>query len=188
MHSIKTVPGGGNSNNILVGGSGRQALKRAASDSLSVPGAKQQQPQTLSAVCSENPSLASLLSKPPAQASRTVPPPVPTKWHQEPKEKLPRDIMRKFLPPHPAERSSSSSSASKSKNISGLSSLLQTVSQPASSPSQHDASSAALSPSSTLVVPSNSSGAEVSVAPVSMSSFLSSTSSVSGSSISVNSL
>ena len=183
MHSIKTV-GGGNSNNILVGGSGRQSLKRAASDPLGGGTEAKQQQATLSAVCSENPSLASLLSKPPAQASRTVPPPVPTKWHQEPKEKLPRDIMRKFLPPHPAERSSSSSSASKSKNITGLSSLLQTVSQPASSPSQQDASSATLSPSSTLVVPSNSSAA----VSVSMSSFLSGTSSVSGSSNSANSL
>ena len=103
---------------------GRQSLKRAASDPLGgVIGAKQQstQQQTpLSAVCSENPSLASLLSKPPAQASRTVPPPVPTKWHQEPKEKLPSylikkhekqpEIMRKFLPPHPAERTSTSRS------------------------------------------------------------------------------
>ena len=187
MHSIKTV-GGGNSNNILVGGSGRQSLKRAASDPLGGGTEAKQQQATLSAVCSENPSLASLLSKPPAQASRTVPPPVPTKWHQEPKEKLPRDIMRKFLPPHPAERSSSSSSASKSKNITGLSSLLQTVSQPASSPSQQDASSATLSPSSTLVAPSSNSGDEVSVTPVSMSSFLSNSSSVSGSSNSVNSL
>ncbi|CAB4064256.1 unnamed protein product [Lepeophtheirus salmonis] len=52
-----------------------------------------------------NPALADLLSKPPYHASTAVPPPVPTKWHQEPREKLPRDIMRKYLPPHPAERS-----------------------------------------------------------------------------------
>uniref|UniRef100_A0A0K2U7I9 PAS domain-containing protein n=1 Tax=Lepeophtheirus salmonis TaxID=72036 RepID=A0A0K2U7I9_LEPSM len=56
-------------------------------------------------MCSQNPALADLLSKPPYHASTAVPPPVPTKWHQEPREKLPRDIMRKYLPPHPAERS-----------------------------------------------------------------------------------
>lgn len=134
MSSLQSI-GGANSNNIL---SNRQSLKRAASDPLGgVTGAKQQIPQQqpiLSAVCSENPSLASLLSKPPAQASRTVPPPVPTKWHQEPKEKLPRDIMRKFLPPHPAERASSS--RSKGVNLSPIgneSSLLQTVSPSTSS-------------------------------------------------------
>ena len=114
--TLNQMVGGASSNNLI---GGRQSLKRAASDPLGeVPGAKQQiahQQTTLSAVCSENPSLASLLSKPPVQASRTVPPPVPTKWHQEPKEKLPRDIMRKFLPPHPAERSSS---RKKSTNLS----------------------------------------------------------------------
>ena len=128
----------GTSSNSLIGS--RQTLKRAASDPLGgVSGAKQQTPPqqqtTLSAVCSENPSLASLLSKPPAQASRTVPPPVPTKWHQEPKEKLPRDIMRKFLPPHPAERASSSASRYKGVSTAGEvdgSSLLQPVTAPTS--------------------------------------------------------
>jgi hypothetical protein len=47
----------------------------------------------------------------------SVPPPVPTKWHQEPKEKLPKDTMRKFLPPHPAERASlAAAAASRSPN------------------------------------------------------------------------
>ena len=63
-----------------------------------------------SVVCSENPSLTELLEKPP-NLSITVPPPVPTKWHQEPREKLPKDIMRKFLPPHPAERAAKAAAA-----------------------------------------------------------------------------
>ena len=47
----------------------------------------------------------------------SVPPPVPTKWHQEPKEKLPKDTMRKFLPPHPADRASlAAAAASRSPN------------------------------------------------------------------------
>ena len=59
-----------------------------------------------SSVCKENPALISLLSKPTTN-SVAVPPPVPTKWHQEPREKLPRteDGLKQFLPPHPAERS-----------------------------------------------------------------------------------
>ena len=58
-----------------------------------------------SSVCKQNPALISLLSKPTTN-SVAVPPPVPTKWHQEPREKLPRteDGLTKFLPPHPAER------------------------------------------------------------------------------------
>ena len=49
--------------------------------------------------------LKPLLSKPTTN-SVAVPPPVPTKWHQEPREKLPRteDGLKQFLPPHPAER------------------------------------------------------------------------------------
>ena len=59
----------------------------------------------ISSVCKENPALISLLSKPTTN-SVAVPPPVPTKWHQEPREKLPRteDGLKQFLPPHPAER------------------------------------------------------------------------------------
>ena len=58
-----------------------------------------------SSVCKQNPALISLLSKPTTN-SVSVPPPVPTKWHQEPREKLPRteDGLKKYLPPHPAER------------------------------------------------------------------------------------
>jgi hypothetical protein len=63
-----------------------------------------------SVVCSENPSLTELLEKPP-HLSMTVPPPVPTKWHQEPREKLPKADMRKFLPPHPAERAAKAAAA-----------------------------------------------------------------------------
>ncbi|QQP32526.1 Uncharacterized protein FKW44_024862, partial [Caligus rogercresseyi] len=43
-----------------------------------------------SPMCSQNPALANLLSKPPYMASPAIPPPVPTKWHQEPREKLPK--------------------------------------------------------------------------------------------------
>ena len=83
-----------------------KAIKRPASGPLDeAPSAK-----SLSVVCSENPSLTELLEKPP-HSSITVPPPVPTKWHQEPREKLPKDIMRKFLPPHPAERAAAAAAA-----------------------------------------------------------------------------
>ncbi len=66
-----------------------------------------------STVCKQNPALISLLSKPTTN-SVAVPPPVPTKWHQEPREKLPRseDGLKKFLPPHPAERTACTSTAS----------------------------------------------------------------------------
>ena len=88
-------------------GSKYSSLKRPASEPLDkvAPSAK-----SLSVVCSENPSLTELLEKPP-HSSITVPPPVPTKWHQEPREKLPKDIMRKFLPPHPAERAAAAAAA-----------------------------------------------------------------------------
>ena len=83
-----------------------KGTKRPASGSLdNAPSAK-----SLSVVCSENPNLTELLEKPP-HSSITVPPPVPTKWHQEPREKLPKDIMRKFLPPHPAERAAAAAAA-----------------------------------------------------------------------------
>lgn len=83
-----------------------KGIKRPASGSLdNAPSAK-----SLSVVCSENPNLTELLEKPP-HSSITVPPPVPTKWHQEPREKLPKDIMRKFLPPHPAERAAAAAAA-----------------------------------------------------------------------------
>lgn len=81
-------------------------LKRAANAPLENPPAS----KAPSVVCSENPSLTELLEKPP-HLSITVPPPVPTKWHQEPREKLPKDIMRKFLPPHPAERAAAAAAA-----------------------------------------------------------------------------
>ena len=91
-------------------------LKRTASGSLlspsratSAPGNAETSPASdsgeSSSVCKQNPALISLLSKPTTN-SVAVPPPVPTKWHQEPREKLPRteDGLTKFLPPHPAER------------------------------------------------------------------------------------
>ena len=97
-------PGGaGIKTNSLGGGSG---LKRQASFPLeNAPASK-----IPSVVCSENPSLTELLEKPP-HLSITVPPPVPTKWHQEPREKLPKADMRKFLPPHPAERAAKAAAA-----------------------------------------------------------------------------
>ena len=90
-------------------------LKRPASEPLDkvAPSAK-----SLSVVCSENPSLTELLEKPP-HSSITVPPPVPTKWHQEPREKLPKDIMRKFLPPHPAERAAAAAAAAAAATAGG---------------------------------------------------------------------
>ena len=68
-----------------------------------------------SSVCKQNPALISLLSKPTTN-SVAVPPPVPTKWHQEPREKLPRteDGLKKFLPPHPAERAAGTVNAATS--------------------------------------------------------------------------
>ena len=68
-----------------------------------------------SSVCKQNPALISLLSKPTTN-SVAVPPPVPTKWHQEPREKLPRteDGLKKFLPPHPAERAAGTVNATTS--------------------------------------------------------------------------
>ena len=95
--------GGGNKTNSL--GSG--GLKRQANYPLdNAPASK----MPCSVVCSENPSLTELLEKPP-HLSMTVPPPVPTKWHQEPREKLPKADMRKFLPPHPAERAAKAAAA-----------------------------------------------------------------------------
>ena len=87
--------------------SSSKGVKRHASGPLEDPpsGSK-----VAGVVCSENPSLTKLLEKPP-HLSITVPPPVPTKWHQEPREKLPKDIMRKFLPPHPAERAAAAAAA-----------------------------------------------------------------------------
>lgn len=85
---------------------------------------------TYSSVCKENPALAKLLEKPLHNAV-SVPPPVPTKWHQEPRETLPKgeDEMRKFLPPHPAERASLLSSAltTASSSLSTSSSLSLSV-------------------------------------------------------------
>ena len=96
--------GGGLKTNSL-GGSG--GLKRQANYPLdNAPASK----MPCSVVCSENPSLTELLEKPP-HLSMTVPPPVPTKWHQEPREKLPKADMRKFLPPHPAERAAKAAAA-----------------------------------------------------------------------------
>lgn len=86
----------------------KTGLKRPAGTSLDSLGPTA--PKVPSVVCSENPSLTELLEKPP-HLSITVPPPVPTKWHQEPREKLPKDIMRKFLPPHPAERAAAAAAA-----------------------------------------------------------------------------
>ena len=97
--------GGGLKTNSLGGGSG--GLKRQANYPLdNAPASK----MPCSVVCSENPSLTELLEKPP-HLSMTVPPPVPTKWHQEPREKLPKADMRKFLPPHPAERAAKAAAA-----------------------------------------------------------------------------
>ena len=87
--------------------SSNKSLKRHASGPLEDPPSGYKVPGV---VCSENPSLTKLLEKPP-HLSITVPPPVPTKWHQEPREKLPKDIMRKFLPPHPAERAAAAAAA-----------------------------------------------------------------------------
>ena len=87
--------------------SNKSSLKRHASGPLEDPPSGYKVPGV---VCSENPSLTKLLEKPP-HLSITVPPPVPTKWHQEPREKLPKDIMRKFLPPHPAERAAAAAAA-----------------------------------------------------------------------------
>ncbi|XP_059078363.1 uncharacterized protein LOC131876871 [Tigriopus californicus] len=85
------------------------------------PGCELPPTTTYSSVCKENPALAKLLEKPLHNAV-SVPPPVPTKWHQEPRETLPKgeDEMRKFLPPHPAERASllSSASATATSNLS----------------------------------------------------------------------
>ena len=92
------------------------SLKRPASEPLDKVGAPSA--KSLSVVCSENPSLTELLEKPP-HSSITVPPPVPTKWHQEPREKLPKDIMRKFLPPHPAERAAAAAAAAAAATASG---------------------------------------------------------------------
>jgi PAS domain-containing protein len=84
----------------------KSATKRLASSPLdNAPTSK-----VPSLLCSENPNLTELLEKP-MTMSMTVPPPVPTKWHQEPREKLPKDIMRKFLPPHPAERAAAAAAA-----------------------------------------------------------------------------
>ena len=95
--------GGGVKANSLGGG----GLKRQANYPLdNAPASK----MPCSVVCSENPSLTELLEKPP-HLSMTVPPPVPTKWHQEPREKLPKADMRKFLPPHPAERAAKAAAA-----------------------------------------------------------------------------
>jgi hypothetical protein len=121
----------------------RARLKRSSSGSAVLgddePSAKQantNNPNSVaSAVCRENPSLVNLLAKP-LPTSMSVPPPVPTKWHQEPKEKLPKDTMRKFLPPHPAERASlAAAAASRSPNSQQQQQpeanlLLQTVPQP----------------------------------------------------------
>jgi hypothetical protein len=87
-------------------------VKRSASGSLLSPSSSVQSPEApspgtgeSSSVCKQNPALISLLSKPTTNAV-SVPPPVPTKWHQEPREKFSRteEGMKKFLPPHPAER------------------------------------------------------------------------------------
>ena len=96
--------GGGNGNAGLKTISG--GIKRQANYPLdNAPASKMP-----SVVCSENPSLTELLENPP-HLSITVPPPVPTKWHQEPREKLPKADMRKFLPPHPAERAAKAAAA-----------------------------------------------------------------------------
>ena len=92
---------------LLDSSSNKSSLKRHASGPLEDPPSGYKVPGV---VCSENPSLTKLLEKPP-HLSITVPPPVPTKWHQEPREKLPKDIMRKFLPPHPAERAAAAAAA-----------------------------------------------------------------------------
>ncbi len=88
-----------------------------------------------SAVIKQNPSLTNLLSKP-LQNSVTVPPPVPTKWHQEPREKLPKghvvDGLKKFLPPHPAERGSAISTSSTTSTTSSHSILDKQLSRSSS--------------------------------------------------------
>ncbi len=60
-------------------------------------------------VIKENPKLTKLLEEQ-THIAVSVPPPVPTKWHQEPRETLPKgeDNLKKFLPPHPAERAAAS--------------------------------------------------------------------------------
>ena len=88
-----------------------------STSSLSAAINPEQTPKTTSTVCKQNPSLTNLLSKPPHN-STAVPPPVPTKWHQEPREKLPRteEGLKQFFPPHPAERSASLSTSSSSSS------------------------------------------------------------------------
>ena len=87
---------------------GSVGVKRSASGSPLPPPSTSS--DTSSPVCKQNPSLTNLLAKPPHN-SVAVPPPVPTKWHQEPREKLPKgeEGLKKFLPPHPAERAGNAS-------------------------------------------------------------------------------
>ena len=98
-----------------------------------------------SAVLSENVKLADLLSKPSNPSLGTVPPPVPTYWHQEPKESLPKDEMRKFLPPHPADRAKAALAAAAAA-ASAAASAVTTASSSSTTPKPPTSSSVATGP------------------------------------------